>query len=155
MIEYVDSMDRFHFDHPATLDDLYNLAKENQIQIDEFPCTNGAMAINLYGCYFIALDPGLSMTERKERLAHELGHCFTRGFYTIYTPAESREWMETSACRWSYNILLPVDWINDLIRRGVEDLSYSIDDLGLSSGFVNDALEYYRKCHLLINPPND
>ena len=82
--------------------DLVRLASENGITVEYFPMNGNAVALNFDGKYYIALNPELKEPYLKEALAHELGHCFTRGFYSIYTPYETLERIEASADHWAY-----------------------------------------------------
>ena len=99
--------------------DLVRLASENGITVEYFPISGKAVALDFDGDYYIALNPELKETYLKEALAHELGHCFTRGFYSIYTPYETLERIEASADHWAYKKLLPPETVQELAKKEI------------------------------------
>lgn len=123
--------------------DLVQLASENGITVEYFPMHGNAVALNFDGKYFIALNPKLKEPYLKEALAHELGHCFTRGFYSIYTPYETLERIEASADHWAYKKLLPPEFVQELARKEIVCYWEIADEMCLSESFVKNAIEYY------------
>lgn len=102
-----------------------------------------AIALNFDGKYYIGLNPKLKEPYLKEALAHELGHCFTRGFYSIYTPYETLERIEASADHWAYKKLLPPNIVQELARKEVVYYWEIAEEMNLSEEFVKNAIEYY------------
>ena len=130
-------------------EDLIELANKHGIQIIYFHIAGEALALDLDGEFYIALNPSLKDPELKEALAHELGHCFTRGFYSILTPYATRERLEASADHWAYKALLPPETVKALTDRGITyycDIAY---EMSLSERFTRDAIAYYDSCSLI------
>lgn len=127
----------------TTTIDLVRLASENGITVEYFPMNGNAVALNFNGKYYIALNPELKEPYLKEALAHELGHCFTRGFYSIYTPYETLERIEASADHWAYKKLLPPEFVQELARKEIVYYWEIADEICLSESFVKNAIEYY------------
>lgn len=123
--------------------DLISLASQYGIHVEFFAISGNAVALDLNGEYYIALNPKLREPELKESLAHELGHCFTRGFYSIYTPFETLERIEASADHWAYKKLLPPEIVQELARKGIVYYWEIADEMCLSESFVKNAIEYY------------
>lgn len=123
--------------------DLISLASQYGIHVEFFAIKGDAVALDLDGEYYIALNPKLREPELKESLAHELGHCFTRGFYSIYTPYETLERIEASADHWAYKKLLPPEIVQELARKEIVYYWEIADEICLSESFVKNAIEYY------------
>ena len=131
-----------------SFDDLCQLAKEHGITIDFFDIEGDALALDLDGGYYIALNPTLTEPHLKQALAHELGHCFTRGFYSIYTPFETRERIEASANHWAYKTLLPLEAVQELAEKEILFNWEIADAVGLTEDFVKQAMDYYMSLDL-------
>ncbi|MBR1709261.1 MAG: ImmA/IrrE family metallo-endopeptidase [Clostridia bacterium] len=125
-------------------EELIALAVKRGIIVDYFRISGRALALDLDGTYYIALNPELKDPELKEALAHELGHCFTRGFYSIRTPFAVRDWIEETAKRWAYKMLLPLDKVQELIKNGHDCYWRIAYEMELTEDFVKNAIEYYR-----------
>ena len=132
-----------------TLQDLFQIAEQNGIVIDLFPITGAALAIDLDGEFFIAVNPKISPQEMREAIAHELGHCFTRGFYSIKTPYRTIGYIEATANQWAYKKLLPIEWVQEQIAKGLVYYWEFAEESGLSEEFVIKAFEYYSMIGLL------
>ena len=134
-------VDKAYFTMTTT--ELIHLASENGIQVEYFPISGKALAVDYEGSYYIALNPTLKEPFIKEALAHELGHCFTRGFYSIYTPYETLERIEASADHWAYKKLLPPETVQELAKKGIVYYWEIAETMSLSEAFVKNAVEYY------------
>ena len=126
-----------------TTTELIHLASENGIQVEYFPISGKALAVDYEGSYYIALNPTLKEPFIKEALAHELGHCFTRGFYSIYTPYETLERIEASADHWAYKKLLPPEAVQELAKKELLYYWEIAEEMQLTEEFVKNAIEYY------------
>ena len=129
--------------------DLVQLASENGITVEYFQMNGNAVALNFDGNYYIALNPKLREPELKESLAHELGHCFTRGFYSIYTPFETLERIEASADHWAYKKLLPPETVQELAKKEIVYYWEIAEEMCLTESFVKEAVEYYMSLNLI------
>lgn len=123
--------------------DLLQLADRNGITIDNFKISGKSLAIEIDGDYYIALNNHLSEKELKEVIAHELGHCFTNGFYSPYTAIENIRKIETTANRWAYKKLLPPEKVQELASREICYYWEIAEETNLSVEFVKKAIEYY------------
>ena len=72
---------------------LYQEAEARRIPLflRALPQTGSLSLLSPSGQCYIALDPSLSDTQQRVRLAHELGHCETGSFYNRYSPYDLRE----------------------------------------------------------------
>ena len=129
--------------------DLVQLASENGITVEYFQMNGNAVALNFDGNYYIALNPELKEPFLKEALAHELGHCFTRGFYSIYTPYETLERIEASADHWAYKKLLPPETVQELAKKEIVYYWEIAEEMCLTESFVKEAIEYYMSLNLI------
>ena len=133
----------------TTTIDLVRLASENGITVEYFQMNGNAVALNFDGNYYIALNPELKEPFLKEALAHELGHCFTRGFYSIYTPYETLERIEASADHWAYKKLLPPEIVQELAKKEIVYYWEIAEEMCLTESFVKEAVEYYMSLNLI------
>lgn len=129
--------------------DLISLASQYGIHVEFFAISGDAVALDLDGEYYIALNPKLRDPELKESLAHELGHCFTRGFYSIYTPFETLERIESSANHWAYKKLLPPHDVQEMSKKGIVYYWEIAEEMSLSEAFVKEAIEYYTSLGII------
>lgn len=129
--------------------DLISLASQYGIHVEFFAINSNAVALDLDGEYYIALNPKLREPELKESLAHELGHCFTRGFYSIYTPFETLERIEASADHWAYKKLLPPEIVQELAKKEIVYYWEIAEEMCLTESFVKEAVEYYMSLNLI------
>lgn len=126
---------------------LYTYAGANQIDVDWF-CMKRAetmsMPIDADQCV-IVIDPlrVRSMRDEAEKLAHELGHCATGGFYARHAPLEERRRQEVRADRWAIQHVLPFELLREAIWAGRETLNELADYFELSEAFIQKAIDYY------------
>ena len=67
-----------------TLKDFERIAKENNITVVYMDCSNKplkAFIIFMDGNYYIMIDSSASMKDKRDMLAQELAHFFTKAFY--------------------------------------------------------------------------
>lgn len=92
----------------------------------------------------IAIQRGLSETEKKCVLAEELGHHYTTsGDILDQSVVENRK-QELLARTWAYNKLIGLLGIVDAYKAGCRNLSEMADHLDVTEEFLDEALERYR-----------
>lgn len=106
-----------------------------------------SISINKKGQCYIGIDPLQIETEADERvhLAHELGHCVTGSFYSIYSKLDVREKHEVRADRWAIRQLMPVDeFIFVVTQKGITTPWEIAEYFGVTEDFVHKATDYYK-----------
>lgn len=92
----------------------------------------------------IAIQRGLSETEKKCVLAEELGHHYTTsGDILDQSIVENRK-QEKLARAWAYNKLIGLVGIVDCYKSGCHSRSEMAEHLDVTEEFIADALEHYR-----------
>lgn len=130
------------------MDELYEIAKSEGITIDEVLLPDlGAVVLKMEdGCY-IGLDKNASSDpqQKKELLAHELGHCVRNAVYSIDSSYPHGK-LEHQASAWAIKKLIPKDQlIKALKNRGIDITDYDIaEHFGVSVEFLYKAVEYYK-----------
>ena len=96
---------------------------------------------------YIGLDYSLMTSPAKEKIActHELGHNVTGGFYTRNSSPLEKRRAEVRADRYTYRKLLPLEDLQDAVRKGYREPWEIADYLELTNEFVADALKYYTE----------
>lgn len=103
------------------MDRLFDTAEKAGVEI--WYCSMGNMLSASVsgndGCY-IAMDYSLLWRGALERVhtAHELGHCMTGSFYSMYAPLDVREKHEYRADRWAVRELLPEREFKRAVKNG-------------------------------------
>lgn len=128
--------------------ELYQLAEEQHIDIDDFPMGNlrSQSQMELDGTCHIALDSRQIRTqaEEKERMGHEFGHCITGSFYNRYSLYDIRERHERRANKKAVYTLIPLDELVDALEHGETNAHELAEHFGVPEDFVRWALEIYE-----------
>ena len=103
-----------------------------------------SLAVYDNGCY-IGLDKALSLSEQKELLSHELGHCEYGGFYNRYSGHDVRGKSEYRANAWAFSNLTPPDDIESAIQNGITTVWDLAEHFDVSYFFMKKALDYYTE----------
>lgn len=126
---------------------LYALAEQQNIEVITFPLPqNGSMSVQLEsGMCCIGVDQSIQSDSILERthIAHELGHCLTGSFYSIYTARDCRQRHENRADKWAIQALIPVDALNEAILRGYTEIWDLAEHFGVTEEFMRKAICYY------------
>jgi len=135
------------------LSTLYELAAENDIQVDEF-CPRNIISMSVRfknGKKIIGLskfdsdvdynvdDLPLAST-KLECFAHEMGHCMTDSFYEEYSPLEKRSKHEYRANKWAIFYLIPFTKLCQAVSDGYRELWQLADYFMVSPAFVENAI---------------
>lgn len=131
-----------------TLNDLYKMAEESGVVVDEFPmkkCVSFSLMDLDGGCY-IAIDPLKLQSSQQERiiLGHELGHCQTGSFYNSYSSFDIRKRHENRADKWSIIHLVPEKELNEAISAGFTQVWQLAEYFDVPCEFMAKALHWYR-----------
>ncbi len=125
---------------------LYNLANNRDITVECFCLPeNKSVSVQYNGKDFIGIDSKLSSAQEKVCLAHELGHCFTSGFYNVYSPFDIREKHEKRANDWAIKKLVPRYRFKNAVREGYDNVYSLAEYFGVTSDFMQKAIDYYKR----------
>ena len=109
-----------------TLNELYDIADENEIPVIPFPLGDvEAMSyLSPDGTAYIGIDPERITSNQDERLklSHELGHAMQGAFYNIYATCDIWQKQENRANRWSYEHLVSEKEIAEAVRNGFREI---------------------------------
>ena len=126
---------------------LYDYAKQQNIEVLTFPMScNGSMSIMAEdGSCCIGMDTSVQDGNAQERvhLGHELGHCATGSFYSIYTAVDSRQRHENRADKWAVNKLIPVCDLDAAVANGCTEIWELAEQFGVTEQFMKKAVCYY------------
>lgn len=130
------------------LNDLYNFAGDNNVRVDSFRL-HGCKSLSLCdddGDCFIAMDPFCPTTcaEERVRLAHELGHCLSGGFYNHFSPVDDRRQKERRADIFAYRLLIDNKELKRLLESGTGSLWELAEHFNVTEEFMEKAVEYYE-----------
>lgn len=131
----------------VALPELYGLAEKQNIPILRYPLPeNGSMSLQLSGgAQFIGMDDGVADGGAQERvhLSHELGHCLTGSFYSVYTAVDCRQRHENRADKWAVRKLIPVEQLDDAVAEGCTELWELADRFGVTEDLMRKAVCLY------------
>ena len=122
--------------------ELYDLAAENNIQIDHRRL-NTMKSFAIPGNIIIDLSQLQTLAETKVCLSHELGHEFKSAFYNIRNTFETRERQEERANRWAVHNLLPVSDLKCAVESGITEVWELAEHFDVTEDFIRDALRLY------------
>lgn len=126
---------------------LFEIAKNSDINVEYCRVPeNTSLSAPVLGKCYIAMDYSLINKPKDERvcLAHELGHCETKSFYSIYAKCDIRGRHEVRADRWAIRHLVPKDALGVAVRNGITELWELADYFQVTEPFMRKAVEYYK-----------
>ncbi len=127
---------------------LYKIADREGIRVDfpNMPNVKSA-CISLNGKNFIAIDKSVryGSAEEKVKLAHEIGHCASNGFYSVGVHLKDREENEKKADSWAIENLVPLSELEKAIKNGQEDILELAEYFGVTESFMQKTLQYYSE----------
>lgn len=133
------------------LQNLYDLARDRGIPIYDFDLpVNGSVSImDEDGSCYIGMDHSVLDANAAERvhLGHELGHCETGSFYSIYTRVDSRQRHENRADKWAIRKLMPRPEVERALQKGFQ-LWELAELFGVTEQFARKAVCLYRHGNL-------
>ena len=130
-----------------TLERMMKIAKENDILIVDMHMNGkeGAMSQSIDGMCIVAIDPHkiASAADRKEKTAHELGHCMTGSFYDENCPVVPRGRCERRAVVWSVRNTVSKRAIMNALHSGLTEVWQLAEHFEVTEHVMIDALVYY------------
>ena len=126
-----------------TLYELYDIAENNNIDVDYFPMRK-AVSLSIENAIAIDVDKLNSSADEKACLAHELGHCLQGAFYNINT-LETRGRMEYKADKWAITHLLPYPEFQTALTNGITTPWELAEYFNLPESFIKKAFDYYQR----------
>ena len=129
------------------LPELYATALEQNIPIYSYPMAQcGSMSVQLCdGSCAIGMDERVldAGTQERVHLSHELGHCLTGSFYSVYTAVDCRQRHENRADKWAIRKLIPVDQLDDAVASGCTELWELAERFGVTEDLIRKAVCLY------------
>lgn len=126
---------------------LYDVANQQNIEVLTYPMgQTGSMSVMTeQGTCYVGMDEAVQDGGVRERvhLAHELGHCVTGSFYSIYAAVDHRRRHENRADKWAVRRLIPVEQLDDAVAQGCTELWALADRFGVTESFMRKAVCYY------------
>lgn len=128
-----------------TLDDLYDRAYQEHIEIDDFPMRE-LTAIS-FPENWIAIDTKKIKNKKEEKalLAHELGHCETGSFYNIHSSFDLWAKQEYKANKRAFELLIPYHELTAAIQHGITEIWELAEHFGVPYLFMLKAAEYWKQ----------
>lgn len=130
-------------------DELYIRAEEDNIAIIysvPLPKTK-SISTTVDGDMYIGIDQSIMNSSAEERvhLAHEIGHCETGAFYSLYSPIDNRQWCENKANKRAYELLISQDELIQLIEASCGEISIweLAEHFNVTEEFMRKAVEFY------------
>lgn len=130
-------------------DKLYLEAEKAGIIVDctvKLPQTK-SVSLSIDENMFIGIDDKIMETRAEERvhLAHELGHCMTGAFYSMYSPIDNRGYCERMATDYAIKKLVDEDELRKIIKEYNGEISIwdLADHFDVTEDFMRKAVEYY------------
>ena len=127
-----------------TLDQLYERAWSDGIEIDEVPMRELRAVSFPEGWIAIDSSKFASVIEFKCELAHEIGHCETGSFYNIYSPYCLKSQCEYQANKRAASILMPYRDVARALSRGYATIAALADYFEVTEEFAEMALSIYN-----------
>ena len=129
------------------LNKLYDIAKRENISIEDFKMKNKAIIEQIDKEYYIGLNYSKikSITEEKELLAEELGHYYCNAFYNSSSSPSTIAQKEYRANKWKCTVLVSVNDFKDAFKKGLKNVYEIAEYLNLSEDTVAFAYNYYKE----------
>lgn len=125
-------------------DDLQEIAVNEDIEIMSADCPEcGSLSLLLNGKCYVGIDEKIPEKSRKERTAHELGHCIQGAFYNRYSPYDIISRHEARADRWAIEKLVPQDELVEQLKKNVDSIYALAQYFEVTEDFMKKACKYY------------
>lgn len=125
---------------------LYAIAKEHNIPVVDMQLKYiSAMAVCIGEKCAIGIDyKQISSTaDEKVKLAHELGHCITKSFYSSKATADFIHNQENTADLWAIKTIIPKSNIDTALKNGIENVEQLADCFDVTKDYIEKALHFY------------
>lgn len=138
-----------------TLEDLYETAEADGIQVDAFDlhACESLSLMDAEGSCYVAINPFklTSNADEKTKLGHELGHCETGSFYNQYSPYDLRQRHENRADKWAIKKLVPRNELDEARLKGYTEVWELADHFGVTEDFMRKAICWYTNGNLAVD----
>ena len=126
-----------------TLLQIYQFAEKQGISIDELNMGHSVAISFPQG--WIAIDPKRLPTqvEKKECLAHELGHVETGAFYNVDSPCDIRGKHENKANKWAIQHLISESKLDEAIANGYTEIWSLAEYFDVTEDFMKKVVCWY------------
>lgn len=132
----------------TTINELYNLAERENVTVVAFSLRNRDALSTMDSCgqCYVAIDPNKvsSSADEKTKLAHELGHCITGSFYSVYSPCDNRQRQENRADRWAIKKLISADELERAVANGYTELWELAEFFNVTEDLMRKAVSLYK-----------
>lgn len=126
---------------------LYRHAEQLNIPVFHLPLprTGSVSMMDEQGRCAIGLDlpHRRTRTERRVRLAHELGHCATGSFYNSWSPADVRRLHENRADKYAVRLLISPEDLDEAVAEGFTEPWELAEHFGVDEAFLKKAVCLY------------
>ena len=126
---------------------LYRHAEQLNIPVFHLPLprTGSVSMMDEQGRCVIGLDlpHRRTRTERRVRLAHELGHCATGSFYNRWSPADVRRLHENRADKYAVRLLISPEDLDEAVAEGFTEPWELAEHFGVDETFLKKAVCLY------------
>jgi Zn-dependent peptidase ImmA (M78 family) len=126
---------------------LYRHAEQLNIPVFHLPLpqTGSVSMMDEQGRCAIGLDlpHRRTRTERRVRLAHELGHCATGSFYNRWSPADIRRLHENRADKYAVRLLISPEDLDEAVAEGFTEPWELAEHFGVDETFLKKAVCLY------------
>ena len=126
---------------------LYRHAEQLNIPVFHLPLpqTGSVSMMDEQGRCAIGLDlpHRRTRTERRVRLAHELGHCATGSFYNRWSPADVRRLHENRADKYAVRLLISPADLDEAVAEGFTEPWELAEHFGVDEAFLKKAVCLY------------
>lgn len=129
-----------------TITQLYSTAEKSKICIDEdLHISVPSMACEIGDFRHIGLQRGLTESQKRECMAHEIGHHKRGALYCIEAPIFTRAQCEQKANNWAAHKLMPWRSLEKAVRLGYTEAWQLAEYFDVSEDFVRKAVEIYAQ----------
>ena len=126
-----------------TLNQLYNTAAQQGIEVDYFPMREIVSVSFPAGYVAIDVDKIKSTQDEKYIIAHEIGHIETGAFYNIYSSADIRTRHEERADRKAIDMLVPWGELFEAFQCGICEKWELAEYFDVPEALIVKAVDYY------------
>lgn len=134
------------------LDELYNVAEENNIYLENHTLENArGLLVNCENTNVIIMDEtNLHNSKAKATvLAHELGHYETNGYYQYASDFDLMSKIEYKADKATWNKYIPHEKVKQAFNNGIHSIWELSEIFGFEETFIARAVFYYKQNQLI------
>lgn len=129
----------------VTLNDMLSYIEDKNILLinsDWGKLSSLSLMDNDKNCTIVLNDSQIAQLSKKEKLAHEAGHCETGAFYTPKT-LNLRSRCEYRADKWAIKKLIPRDELIEIFEKGMTNIWQVAEHFEVTEDFAKKACKFY------------